>query len=112
VTPSDRRRPNLVGSIADFPVEFQRAPVGPPRLPRAPDLIVELGTDRGGFTFLDRYVTGRLVRLLPRRHHTGHGRARRCCFRLKEWPHVRFVRDFGLDLLLGTIRYPGATIEV
>jgi group II intron reverse transcriptase/maturase len=64
------------------------------------------------FNSIDRYVTERLVRILPRRHHPGHGRARRCCFRLKEWPHVRFVRDFGLHKLLGTIQYPGATIAV
>jgi hypothetical protein len=28
-------------------------------------------------------------------------------FYLREWPVARFVEDFGLYRLLGTIRYPG-----
>lgn len=57
------------------------------------------------FNQIDRYVTERLVRLLAARR----GRKwKRRPFHLKQWPHTRFVEEFGLYKLLGTIRYPGA----
>ena len=56
------------------------------------------------FQRVDRYVTTRLVRLV------GAWRGwRRRPFRTSEWTHRRFVSDFGLYKLLGTIRYPGGT---
>lgn len=54
------------------------------------------------FNSLDRFVTSRLVRLIGQRE----GRKHRPFFR-RDWPHRRFVNDFGLHQLLGTIRYPG-----
>ncbi len=54
------------------------------------------------FTSLDRFVTSRLVRLIAQRE----GLKRRP-FYLRDWPHTRFVNDFSLHKLLGTIRYPG-----
>ena len=54
------------------------------------------------FTSLDRFVTSRLVRLIAQRE----GLKRRP-FYLRHWPHLRFVNDFNLYKLLGTIRYPG-----
>ncbi len=54
------------------------------------------------FHQIDRYVWGRLVRLLERR-----GGQRRKEFRRSDWPHQRFVKDHGLYRLLGTVRYPG-----
>jgi RNA-directed DNA polymerase len=60
------------------------------------------------FTTLDRYVTYRLHLLLRRRRsHQGRGRNRRPIRWRRDWPHERFVREFGLHQLLGTIRYPG-----
>jgi len=61
------------------------------------------------FATIDRYVAYRLRRLLKRRRsHQGRGRHRRpVCWR-RGWYHARFVREFGLHPLLGTIRYPGA----
>lgn len=56
------------------------------------------------FVSIDRYVTSRLVRLIGQRE----GWERRP-FYLRDWPHTRFVKDFGLYKLLGTIRYPGST---
>lgn len=57
------------------------------------------------FNQIDRYVSERLVRLLASRR----GRKwKRRPFHLKKWPHTRFVEEFGLHKLLGTIRYPGA----
>jgi RNA-directed DNA polymerase len=54
------------------------------------------------FQQVDRYVNHRLVRLLP------HVRARhRRPFELRGWSPARFVTDFGLHRLVGTIRYPG-----
>jgi len=35
------------------------------------------------------------------------GGDRRKPFRVRQWPHERFVKDPGLHPLLGTIRYPG-----
>jgi group II intron reverse transcriptase/maturase len=64
------------------------------------------GNASAHFQRLDRYVTERLVRLLPPSRF-GPG-ARRHLFRHREWPHTRFVRDFGLHRLLGTIQFPGA----
>ena len=57
-------------------------------------------TDR--FRSIDRYVTARLVRLVGAKR----GWQRRP-FQLPEWSYRRFVEDFGLYKLLGTIRYPG-----
>jgi RNA-directed DNA polymerase len=54
------------------------------------------------FQQVDRYVNQRLVRLL--RHVRGW---RRRPFQLREWGVPRFVEDFGLHRLVGTIRYPG-----
>jgi group II intron reverse transcriptase/maturase len=54
------------------------------------------------FQQVDRYVNQRLVRLLPRVRDW-----RRRPFILDEWTPARFVADFGLHRLVGTIRYPG-----
>jgi len=54
------------------------------------------------FQEIDRYVHGRLVRLLARR-----GGDRRKSFSARQWPLRRFVNEHGLHRLLGTIRYPG-----
>jgi len=54
------------------------------------------------FQQVDRYVTQRLTRLVGSRR----GWQRRP-FHVSDWPHTRFVEDFGLYKLLGTIRYPG-----
>lgn len=54
------------------------------------------------FNSLDRFVASRLVRLVGQRA----GWKRRP-FHAQNWPHGRFVEDFGLHKLLGTIRYPG-----
>lgn len=57
------------------------------------------------FRQIDRYVSQRLVRLLATRRHRS---LKRRPFRMKAWPHLRFVEEHGLYKLLGTIRYPGA----
>lgn len=54
------------------------------------------------FQQVDRYVNQRLVRLLPRVRDW-----RRRPFELREWAPARFVEEFGLHRLVGTIRYPG-----
>ena len=54
------------------------------------------------FVSIDRFVTSRLVRLIGQRA----GWTRRPFYH-RDWPHTRFVADFGLYKLLGTIRYPG-----
>ncbi len=54
------------------------------------------------FNSLDRFVTSRLVRLIGQREGWKHRP-----FHHPHWPHRRFVDDFGLHKLLGTIRYPG-----
>jgi len=54
------------------------------------------------FRQVDRYVTERLVRLVDRGH-----RARQRAFGNRMWPAARFVKEFGLHQLVGTIRYPG-----
>jgi len=51
---------------------------------------------------IDSFVTSRLARLIGQRE----GWKRRP-FYPRDWPHARFVNDFGLHKLLGTIRYPG-----
>ncbi|RME45523.1 MAG: group II intron reverse transcriptase/maturase [Deltaproteobacteria bacterium] len=56
------------------------------------------------FNSLDRFVGSRLVRLIGQR-----AGWRRRPFYHRDWPHTRFVHDFGLFKLLGTIRYPGGT---
>jgi group II intron reverse transcriptase/maturase len=64
------------------------------------------GNASGKFQQIDRYVTSRLVRLITNRNRRRRDRSRP--FRLRDWPITRFVEDFGLHRLLGTIRYPGA----
>ncbi len=54
------------------------------------------------FQQVDRYVNQRLVRLL--RHVRGW---RRRPFSLWEWTPARFVTEFRLHRLVGTIRFPG-----
>ena len=54
------------------------------------------------FQQVDRYVNQRLVRLLPCVRDW-----RRRPFDLREWAPARFVEEFGLHRLVGTIRYPG-----
>lgn len=54
------------------------------------------------FQQVDRYVNQRLVRLL--RHVRGW---RRRPFSLREWTPARFVTEFRLHRLVGTIRFPG-----
>ena len=54
------------------------------------------------FRAIDDYVTQRLTRLIG----TKRGWQRRP-FHHRNWPHRRFVHDFGLYKLLGTIRFPG-----
>jgi RNA-directed DNA polymerase len=54
------------------------------------------------FQQVDRYVNQRLVRLLP-----GVRDWRRRPFELRQWAPARFVEEFGLYRLVGTIRYPG-----
>jgi group II intron reverse transcriptase/maturase len=62
------------------------------------------------FQSIDRYVHKRLIGLLRRRRcHQGRGRNRQRILWRRDWPHDRFVREFGLHKLLGTIRYPGAS---
>jgi group II intron reverse transcriptase/maturase len=59
------------------------------------------------FNQLDRYVRGRLVRLLRKRGGQRRWKPGGRPFRLAAWPHGRFVAEHGLYQLLGTIRYPG-----
>jgi RNA-directed DNA polymerase len=54
------------------------------------------------FQQVDRYVNQRLVRLLP-----GVRDWRRRPFELRQWAPARFVEEFGLYRLVGTIRNPG-----
>ncbi|MCI0407998.1 MAG: group II intron reverse transcriptase/maturase [Acidobacteria bacterium] len=54
------------------------------------------------FQQVDRYVWQRLVGLLRKR-----GGQRKRPLRLGDWPHTRFVTEFGLHRLVGTISYPG-----
>jgi RNA-directed DNA polymerase len=54
------------------------------------------------FQQVDRYVRQRLVGLMARR-----GGWRQRLVRREDWPHSRFVADFELHRLLGSIRYPG-----
>ena len=56
------------------------------------------------FNSLDRFLASRLVRLIGQREGW-----RRRPFYARDWPHTRFVDDFGLFQLRGTIRYPGST---
>lgn len=60
------------------------------------------GNATAHFGSVDRYVTERLVRLVGAQR----GWKRRP-FHARAWDHNRFVADFGLHKLLGTIRYPG-----
>jgi group II intron reverse transcriptase/maturase len=56
------------------------------------------------FNSLDRFIGSRLVRLIGQREGWKHRP-----FHHRDWPHPRFVQDFGLFQLRGTIRYPGST---
>jgi RNA-directed DNA polymerase len=60
------------------------------------------GNASSRFRQIDLYVAERLYTLLRRR-----GGQRRANFKPRAWPLTRFVRDFQLHQLLGTIRYPG-----
>jgi RNA-directed DNA polymerase len=53
------------------------------------------------FQQVDRYVHGRLIRLLAQR-----GGDRKKPFNPRAWPLPRFVNEHGLHRLVGTIRYP------
>lgn len=59
------------------------------------------------FHAVDDYVQGRLLKLLTRRSQR-RARPDGRPVRWRDWPHKRFVKEFGLHQLLGTIRYPGA----
>jgi RNA-directed DNA polymerase len=58
------------------------------------------------FHAIDRYVTERLSRLLASWYRRLSRRDRSRPFHLKDWPHERIVKEYGLYKLLGTIRYP------
>ena len=58
------------------------------------------------FRVLDRYVEQRLQGLLRQRGGQRRSRPGGRPLRTKDWPHARFVKEFGLHKLLGTIRYP------
>jgi group II intron reverse transcriptase/maturase len=59
------------------------------------------------FTQIDWYVEGRLTRLLAKRGGQRKNKPGGKPFNPREWSHKRFVEEFGLFKLLGTIRYPG-----
>jgi group II intron reverse transcriptase/maturase len=59
------------------------------------------GNASAKFNAIDRFVRSRLLRLLLNRGQ------RRQPINPREWNHQRFVDDFGLHKLLGTIRFPG-----
>jgi group II intron reverse transcriptase/maturase len=72
------------------------------------DAYFRTGNASRHFRAIDRFVTDRLHRLLRRRRcHQGRDRNRRPVLWRSVWPHGRFVTEFGLHQLLGTIRYPG-----
>jgi len=54
------------------------------------------------FRQVDRYVNGRLIRLMAARR-----QERKRLFHRRDWSPRRFAQEFGLHRLLGTIRYPG-----
>lgn len=59
------------------------------------------------FNAIDWYVEGRLVRLLANRGGQRKNKPGGRPFNPRQWSHKRFVEEFGLFKLLGTIRYPG-----
>lgn len=59
------------------------------------------------FNQLDSYVWRRLVRYVIRRGGQRRKKDRGRPVRPSDWPHERFVKEFGLHQLRGTIRYPG-----
>lgn len=61
------------------------------------------------FRAIDRYVGERLQRLLAARGGQRKNLPGGKPFRIKDWPHARFVEEHGLHKLLGTIRYPDRT---
>ena len=62
------------------------------------------GNASAKFQQVDRYVNQRLVRLI---HAQRRRRDARRPFHDRRWSVPRFIEDFGLHRLLGTIRYPG-----
>lgn len=60
------------------------------------------GNASNKFQQIDRYVNGRLLRLM---NHRSRNPKRPLTIRI--WPPARFVAELGLHRLLGTIRYPG-----
>jgi group II intron reverse transcriptase/maturase len=61
------------------------------------------------FNSIDWYVGWRLKRLLAKRGGQRKNKPGGKRFNPREWTHERFVEEFGLFKLLGTIRYPGRT---
>jgi group II intron reverse transcriptase/maturase len=61
------------------------------------------------FHAIDRYVAERLCKLLATRGGQRRAKPGGRPFRYADWPHTRFVTEFGLYKLLGTIRYPDRT---
>ena len=61
------------------------------------------------FNSIDWYVGGRLMRLMANRGGQRRNKPGGKPFNPREWRHERFVEEFGLFKLLGTIRYPGRT---
>lgn len=59
------------------------------------------------FNQIDQYVTERLTRLLASWYRRLCRKDRPRPFHLRDWPHARFVKEYGLHKLLGTVRYPG-----
>ena len=59
------------------------------------------------FNPIDRYERERPVRLLSQRRGDRRWKPGGRPFRCSAWPHRRFVAEYGLCPLLGTIRYPG-----
>jgi group II intron reverse transcriptase/maturase len=65
------------------------------------------GNASGKFNQVDRYVHGRLLRLIVQRGGDRRWKPGGRPFRYSAWPHRRLVTEHGLYKLLGTIRYPG-----
>jgi group II intron reverse transcriptase/maturase len=67
------------------------------------------GNASAKFNAIDRYVTERLCRLLATRGGQRRAKPGGRPFRYADWPHTRFVQEFGLYKLLGTVRYSDRT---
>lgn len=59
------------------------------------------------FNQVDTYVWQRLVRYMAKRGGQRRKKVGRRPFNGKQWPRERFVQEFGLHQLRGTVRYPG-----